>query len=153
MVSDGSLEPMHWQTKMAVAAFAALLLVPLGGWRLLRMPATLRPWLEERGLRPQRMDRRWLTRGPFPDIRPAGVQHSGWLVHILGRDCSGTLVSGWVWLPPRWRWTSPERWRLHLDPDVDPKPGGIGTPLFTTMLAAAGLVVLLVVYAIVQQHR
>lgn len=144
---------MPWETRVAVAAIAAISLVVLVCWRLLRAPPTLGPWLEERGFQLQRMERRWLTRGPFPDIRPAGVQHSGWLMHILVRDRSGELASGWVWLPPRWRWTSPECWRLHLDPGSDSKPGGISTPLFTTMLAAAGVFVLLVIYAIVRQHR
>lgn len=144
---------MPWETRIAVAAFAAVLLVVFVCRRLLRAPPTLGPWLEERGLELQRMERRWLTRGPFPDIRPAGVQHSGWLMHVLVRDRGGKLASGWVWLPPRWRWESPGRWRLHVDPGADSTPRGIGTPLFMAMLAAAGACVLLVVYAIVLQPR
>jgi hypothetical protein len=144
---------MPWQTRVTVAAFVTALLVVLVSRRVLRAPPTLGPWLEERGFRLQRMEPRWLTRGPFPDIRPAGVQHSGWLVYFLARERSGKVVSGWVWLPPRWRWASPEHWRLHLEPGVVSKPGGIGTPLFMSMLATAAAAVLLVVYAIVQQHQ
>jgi len=98
------------------------------------------------------MERRWLTRGPFPDIRPAGVKHSGLLFHIRMRDRSGTPASGWLWLPPGWQWKSPEHGRLQLNSSVDPKPSGIGTPLFALALTAAA-VVLLLVSAIVQQHR
>ena len=144
---------MPWQTKIAVVAFVAAALVVLVSRRLLRTPPMLQPWLAERGFELQRMERRWLTRGPFPDIRPAGVQHSGWLVHFLARERSGKVVSGWVWVPPRWRWASPDRWRLHLNPSAVSKPGGIGTPLFMSMLATAGAAVLLVVCAIVLQHR
>lgn len=144
---------MPWQTEVVVVATVAVLLVVLLSRRLLRAPPTLGPWLEQSGLRLQRMERRWLTRGPFPDIRPAGVQHSGWLMHILVRDRGGKLATGWVWVPPRWRWESPERWRLHMDDGVVPQPGGIGTALFMTLMAVAMVAVLLVIYAIAQQHR
>ena len=137
-----------WLLMFAVAAVAVQVLVIL---RWLRVPPELERWLQQRGLQPQQMERRWLTRGPFPDIRPAGVKLSGWLFHIRVLDPNGMPASGWVWLPPGFS-PSPERWRLHLDPSLDSKPSGIGTPLYAVVLAAAFAAVLLVVTAIMKQH-
>lgn len=136
-----------WLVIFAVAAVAVQVLVMV---RWLRVPPELERWLQQRGLQPQQMERRWLTRGPFPDIRPAGVKLSGWLFHIRVLDQSGMPASGWVWLPPGFS-PSPERWRLQLDPSLDSKPGGIGTPLYVLVLAAAGAAVLLVISAITHQ--
>lgn len=141
-----------WIVIFAIAAVAALSLRVFASTRSLRVRAELERWLRHRGFEPQRMERRWLTRGPFPDIRPAGVNHSGLLFHIRGRDHGGVPASAWVWLPPGWQWTSHEDWRLHLDPSPDAKPRGIGTPLFAVVLTAAAAVVLTIVSAIVGQH-
>ena len=137
----------------ALAAVAALSLRVFASRRSLRVRAELEWWLRQRGFEPQQMERRWLTRGPFPDIRPAGVKFSGLLFHIRGRDRGGLLASGWIWLPPGWQWASTEHWRLHLDPSSDSKPSGIGTPLFALVLMVSAAVVLVIVSAIVQQHR
>jgi hypothetical protein len=142
-----------WLVIFAFAAVAALSLRVFASRRTLRVRAELERWLRQRGFEPQRMERRWLTRGPFPDVRPAGVKHSGLLFHIRGRDHGGAPACGWLWLPPGWQWASTEHWRLHLDQSSDSKPGGIGTPLFALVLVAAAAVVLVIVGVIVQQHR
>jgi hypothetical protein len=141
-----------WLVIIVVAAVAALSARVFASRRSLHVPVDIKRWLEERGFEPQRLERRWLTRGPFPDIRPAGVQHSGLLFHIHARDRSGALASGWLWLPPGWQWTSHEHWRLHLDPGPDQKPRGGGTPIFALILLAAAALVLLVMITIVRQH-
>jgi hypothetical protein len=107
--------------------------------------------VQQRGFQLQRTEHRWFTRGPFPDIRPAGVKQSGWLFHVLVRDSSGALASGWVYMPPAWR-PSPEQWRLQLDSSPDSKPSGVGTPLYALCLTAGPAVMLLVVIAIRQLH-
>jgi hypothetical protein len=141
-----------WLVIFPVAAVAALSLRIFASRRSLRVRTKLERWLRQCGFEPQRMERRWLTRGPFPDIRPAGVEHSGLLFHVRGRDRGGVPASGWVWLPSGWQWTSTERWRLHVDPNPDVKPRGIGTPVVAVALMAAAAVVLAIVSAIVGQH-
>jgi hypothetical protein len=123
-----------WPLIIAVAVVIALSTRVFASCKSLRVPVEIVLWLRQRGFEPQRMERRWLTRGPFADIRPAGVKHSGLLFHIRARNRSGALASGWIWLPPGWQWASPEHWRLHMGPSSDSKPSGIGTPLFALLL-------------------
>lgn len=147
--------PHFWPliVAVAVALVVALSVRVYASRRSLRAPAEIAQWLRQRGIEPERMERRWLTRGPFADIRPAGVEHSGLLFYLSARDHAGAPVTGWIWLPPGWQMMPSERWRLHMSPRGTSPPGGIGTPLFALMLAAAAVVVLVVVGAIVQQHR
>jgi hypothetical protein len=142
-----------WPLIVAIAVVIAVSVRVYASWRSLRAPAEIERWLRQRGLEPQRMERRWLTRGPFADIRPAGVEHSGLLYYLRALERGGAPVTGWIWLPPGWQMMSSERWRLHMNPGGASKPGGVGTPLFALMLLVAAAVVLAVVSAIVQQHR
>lgn len=145
--------PHYWPLIVAVAVVIAVSVRVYASWRSLRAPAEIERWLRQRGLEPERMERRWLTRGPFADIRPAGVEHSGLLFHLRARDHTGAPVTGWIWLPPGWQLMSSERWRLHLSPGDTSRPVGVSTPLFTLMLMAAAGVVLAIVSIIVQQSR
>ena len=138
---------------VAVALVIAVCVRVYASSRSIRAPAEIERWLRQRGLELQRMERRWLTRGPFADIRPAGVEHSGLLFYLRAQDHAGAPVTGWLWLPPGWQLMSPERWRLHMNAGSASPPGGVGTPLFTLMLLAAAAVVLAAISAIVLQNR
>lgn len=143
--------PYSWLLLIAVAAVVALSVRLLALRRSLRVRAELGWWLRQHGVEAQQMERRWLTRGPFPDIRPAGVEHSGLLFHFRGRDRCGAPVSGWVWLPPGWQAASTEQWRLHWDPGPDVNLRGIGSPLFTAAMMAVAAAVLAIVTAVAVQ--
>lgn len=105
-------------------------------------------WLGEQGWQVRHLERRWLTRGPFPDIRPAGMRHSGllYLVAVVGPD--GRSRTGWVAIPPRWHWRRTDRWRLQWETEGASAPRGLSTLTYRLWVLAAMAAVLLVAQAV-----
>lgn len=132
---------------VVVAVLVAL--VRLGAMRGPRgSTARVERWLREQGWQVRHMERRWLTRGPFPDILPAGVKHSGLLYRVEVVDADGQARRGWIALPPGWQWQPTDRWRLQWDAEGAAGRQGLSTTAFLLLLAVAAAAVLLVVLAI-----
>ncbi len=139
-------------TMLALLVVVAVLvaLVRLGAIRGPRgSTARVERWLGEQGWQVRHMERRWLTRGPFPDILPAGVKHSGLLYRVEVVDADGQARTGWIALPPGWQWQPTDRWRLQWDAEGATARRGLSTPAFWLLLLVAAAAVLLVVLAIV----
>jgi hypothetical protein len=87
----------------------------------------IRQLLEREGFTVQRMERRWLTRGPFPDLRRPGTRNfREYLVRVIALDREHRRVAGWVrWQPP-WPWTKHEQWAVQWD--AEPWTAGVDGP-------------------------
>ena len=123
-----------------------------GGWA-----ASIRALLEQQGFRVQRMERRWLTRGPFPDLKPPGTKnHTEWLVRVIADDPAGTRRGGWVRWRKKWPGESGDRWAVQWDEEpwgssVRRGTKGLSTAAFYGLMLAAMAVVVSVIAAIALQ--
>jgi len=88
---------------------------------------------------------RWLTRGPFPDMRPPGVRNSPeCLYYIVADDPSGRQRTGWARWRTRWPGQAADRWKMHWNDDRGAGRRGLSTMQFaTTVLLGAALVMTL----------
>jgi hypothetical protein len=108
----------------------------------------LRRLLERDGFSVRRMERRWLTRGPFPDMRPPGAKHSSeWLIRVVAEDREHQPRSGWVRWRRRWPWETQDRWAVSWDATADPhleapRMQGVSSAVFFSFLFLAIAVVL-----------
>ena len=130
-------------------------------WRIaseIRWPAHIRDVLAREGFTVRHLERRWFTRGPFPDMRLPGTKGSmEWLIRFVaeGRDHQGR--GGWI----RWRrrlpWQTADRWAIHWD--TLPASGvwdgaaaaeskGLSSRVFYTLLLGMGAVIVMVVLTI-----
>jgi hypothetical protein len=76
----------------------------------------VRRLLEQDGFNVQHMERRWFTRGPFPDLRLPGMKfQKAWLVRIAGRDRELRPRSGWPRWKRRWPWERADTWAVRWD--------------------------------------
>lgn len=112
--------------------------------------ARVRRWLAEQGWHVKRMERRWLTRGPFADIHRAGLKHSGLLYRVEVVDPEGRSRTGWIALPPGWQWLPTDRWRLQWHDGGPAPPPGLSTRAFSLLLLVAMAAVWLVVLGILR---
>jgi len=109
-------------------------------------------WLRDQGWHVRRMERRWLTRGPFPDLPPAGVKHSGLLYYLEVAGPDDRRRTGWIALPPGWQWLPTDRWRLQWGEGEPASPSGLSTRSFLLLLLMALAAILLVVVTIARSH-
>jgi hypothetical protein len=76
----------------------------------------IRQLLAQAGFSVRRMERRWLTRGPFPDLTPPGLKHhKEWLVRVVAEDAAHHTRAGWVRWHRRRPWESADAWAVHWD--------------------------------------
>jgi hypothetical protein len=77
--------PLHGSRDLAGAT--------AGDGRFARARVELREMLERQGLRVREMKCRWLTRGPFPDLRRPGLKHGKeYLLRVVALDPGGELL-------------------------------------------------------------
>ena len=125
-----------------------------GGWA-----ARIRALLEQQGFRVQRMERRWLTRGPFPDLKPPGTKnHTEWLVRVFADDPAGTRRAGWVRWRRKWLGEREDRWAVRWDEEpwgssASQRTKGLSTAAFYGLMLAAMVVVFSLVAAIALRAR
>lgn len=120
----------------------------LSTWRLRRLARArdeLALELERQGFRGAHLRLRWLTRGPFPDMRLPGTRHATeHLFRVVARDTAGFIRTGWIRWKGRWPGQAANRWTLRWD-DGRAVARGIPTGAFAGMLAAGMAVVLVLV--------
>ena len=101
-----------------LAAIALFFVVANGfiWYRHLTWASRVRRLLEHEGFHVRRMERRWLTRGPFPDMQPPGLKHhKEWLVRVVGVDREHRPRAGWVRWHRKWPWEAADRWAVRWD--------------------------------------
>jgi hypothetical protein len=137
-------------TLLAAAFFVALAVPFLAVWvpvRAMRGRARLRRVVEAQGYRVRRMELRWLTRGPFATMRPAGLKYSDWLYRVVAEDRETTPRVAWIrWRPGR-PWQPDDHWELQWDDNPDGKPGGIPTAIFGAMMLAGTAAAIFLIYS------
>jgi hypothetical protein len=128
----------------------------------------VRRLLEQEGFSVRQMERRWLTKGPFPDMRPAGMEHhKEWLVRVVAVDREHRPRAGWVRWRRKWPWEAADTWAAHWD--EGPWSGqwgdapaarrrGLSTAVFMALvlppsLAGMGMGVYLLVRGIQEQQQ
>ena len=116
---------------------APLVIVALGLRRLIGDNRRVRPWLQEQGYRPVRVEMRFLTSGPFENIQLPGTSHGDSLYRVLARDAAGAECVVWVCVAR----TGRARWELRLDPAPETTRRGLGAPAFAGFVAVLILVV------------
>lgn len=141
-----------------LAAIGLLLLLAIGFtvFRAVSMEssweARIRGLLEQQGFRVQRMERRWLTRGPFPDLRPPGTKnHTEWLVRVMADDPSGTRRAGWVRWRRNWPGEGSDRWAVQWDEgpwNSSARTKGLSTAAFYGLMLIAMAIVAAVIATI-----
>ncbi len=114
-----------------LAAFAAvpLVLVILGIRGAIRNRKRLPGWLEERGYRPQAIEARYFTKGPFEDISLPGTKHGDQLYRALATDRAGVQHVLWVRMPTSWPGHA-RPWELRRDEAPARTWRGLGTAGF-----------------------
>jgi len=140
-----------------VLAAMALFFVVANGlivYRHLGWASRVRRLLEQEGFHVRQMERRWLTRGPFPDMRPPGSSHhKEWLVRVVADDRELRPRAGWIRWHRKWPWEAADTWAVHWD--EGPWSGqwgdapaarkrGLSTAMFLTLVlppALAGLAI------------
>jgi hypothetical protein len=108
----------------------------------------VRRLLEHEGFIVREMERRWLTRGPFPDLRPPGLKHhKEWLVRVVVEDRAHLPRTGWVRWRRKWPWEAADTWAVRWDEASAHGPAGrrpgLSTVVFMALVlppALAGLV-------------
>lgn len=113
--------------------------------RAVRARARLRGMLEEQGHRIRRMELRWLTRGPFTELPPAGMKGGGWLYRILTEDVERKRRVAWIRYHLRWPWQD-DRWELRWDESGEVKPRGLPTMLFMAPAVAGVAVAIFLIF-------
>src|SRR4030067_1109201 len=101
---------------LAPVLFVALAVPFLAVWaplRAIRGRASLQRSLEQEGYRVRRVELRWFTRGPFTDMRPAGLKHSDWLYRVVAEDREWRPRVVWIRWRPGWPWQPADRWQLR----------------------------------------
>jgi hypothetical protein len=95
---------------MFLLTFAALSIFVVG-WTVygdLTWRSRVRQRLEHDGFRVRHMERRWLTRGPFSDMRLPGAKGgTESLIRVVAENRDGQLRAGWVRFP-RWPGWAPK---------------------------------------------
>lgn len=149
---------------LAYALFGIFVLIVLPGfiyWMIasaIRWPARIRHLLAQDGFTVRHLERRWLTRGPFPDMRRPGTKGAmEWLIRFVAEGRDHQPHGGWI----RWRrrlpWESADRWAIHWD--TLPASGvwdgtaaseskGLSSRVFYAVLVGLGAVVVMVVLTI-----
>jgi hypothetical protein len=131
---------------VAAVAMALVVVVPfLAVWfpyRAMRGRARLRRMLEDQGYLVERMELRWLTRGPFSDMVPAGLKHSNWLYRVRVVDREARPRVAWIRWCQGWPWQSDDRWQLHWAEDQAPHARGVATPVFAAIVVSTMAVIL-----------
>ncbi len=76
----------------------------------------VRGLLEREGFTVRHMERRWFTRGPFPDLKPPGTKfHKEWLVRLVAVDREHRPRAGWLRWHRRRRWEAADKWAVQWD--------------------------------------
>ncbi len=130
-----------WLVFFGALPVLALALVARG---LLVDRRRLRPWLEERGYRLRRAQMRFLTSGPFQDIRLPGTKHGDSLYRVIADDGEGRERVLWVRMPARAPWARSD-WELRIDDAPERTRRGLGMGAFAAfvlglMLLVGGLI-------------
>jgi hypothetical protein len=93
--------------------------------RLFTWAPRVRRLLEQEGLRVRHMERRWLTRGPFPDMRlPGARRHKEWLVRVVVEDREQRPRAGWIRWQKKWPWQAADTWAVRWDDGQSSEPWG-----------------------------
>jgi len=103
----------------------------------------VRRLLEAEGFHVRDMERRWLTRGPFPDMRPPGVKHhKEWLVRVVAEDRERRPRAGWVRWHRKWPWEAADTWAVRWDEGPSSELWGAAPPARKRGLSTAVFVAL-----------
>lgn len=128
-----------------------LVAVSANAWSIrhaVRGRGEIRARLARDGFIVREMELRWLTRGPFPDMRPTGMRNSpDRLYYIVVDSPTGKRQTGWV----RWRfhWPGqPDRWSVHWNDAAEPKRQGLSTVLFYSLVLAAMAIVISLIFRV-----
>ena len=85
-------------------------------YRHLTWASRVRRLLEQEGFTVRQMERRWLTKGPFQDMRQPGTKHhKEWLVRVVAEDREHRPRAGWVRWRRKWPWESADTWAVRWD--------------------------------------
>jgi hypothetical protein len=138
-----------------VLAAMALFFVVANGFilhRHLTWAPRVRRLLEQDGFHVRHLERRWLTRGPFPDMRPPGLKHhKEWLVRVVAEDRELRPRAGWVRWHRKWPWEAADKWAVRWDEEPwsgqpadarSARKPGLSTAVFMALIllpALAGL--------------
>jgi outer membrane lipoprotein-sorting protein len=106
-------------TAMAIGMMTILLLL---AWQLVEGATTELMWqsrvrnsLERLGFRVRHMERRWFTKGPFPDLRIGRSLNKEWLIRISADDAQNRPREGWVRWQGRHLWQKADTWAVRWD--------------------------------------
>jgi hypothetical protein len=141
----------------AVLTAIAILVIVMSAFTLnlhLSWASRVRRLLEHEGFTVRRMERRWLTRGPFPDLRPPGVnRHTEWLIRVDAVDREHRPRAGWVRWRKKWPWDAADTWTVRWDDAASPRTPGLSTGVFMALvfppsLAGLGISVYLIAQGI-----
>jgi hypothetical protein len=103
---------------VVLAAMAIFFVVANGFilYRHLTWASRVRRRLEHEGFQVRHLERRWLTRGPFPDLRSPGLQHhKEWLVRAVAVDREHRPRAGWIRWRRKWPWEAADTWAVRWD--------------------------------------
>jgi len=85
-------------------------------YRHLTWASRVRRLLEQEGFTVRQMERRWLTKGPFSDLRRPGTRHhKEWLVRVAAVDREHRPRAGWVRWRRKWPWEAADTWAVQWD--------------------------------------
>jgi hypothetical protein len=135
-----------------LAAFA-LVIVVLWGWTIYRVidgRRELRAALARDGFKVQELELRWLTRGPFSDMRLPGSQNASgqYLYRVTAEDRGGRRHTGWIrWRMP-WPWQPADPWTLKWDDEPWRKSKGLSSVQFYAIVLVPPAIVLGIAAAI-----
>jgi hypothetical protein len=111
----------------------------------------IRRLLDQEGFRVRHLERRWLTRGPFPDLKRAGTKgHTEWLVRVVAEDREHRPRAGWVRWRRKWPWEAVDTWAVHWDEApwnaaASARASGLSTRVFFTLLLIATAVMMVII--------
>jgi hypothetical protein len=123
-----------------VLAGTPVALLAAGLWGRVRDRRRLGTWLEARGYRPRVIEARYLTPGPFENIRAPGTKHGDTLYRVLATDVAGAEQVLWVRIPTRLLGQA-TGWELRRDEAPERTPAGLRTPGFVALVVALLVVV------------
>ena len=119
-----------------VLAGAPVMLLVAGLWGRVRDRRSLGTWLEARGYRPRVVEARYLTSGPFENIRTPGAKHGDTLYRVLATDTAGVAQVLWVRIPTTLLRGRSMQWELRRDDAPERTRQGLRTPGFAVLLVA-----------------
>lgn len=125
---------------LVFGALIAIASVAAHAWSLRRLTlgrSEIRAALTRDGYTVHEIELRWLTRGPFPDMRTTGTRNSRErLYYVVADDAAGRRRTGWVRFRPRWPGQAADRWSVHWNDASSAKRSGLSTAQFWLLLLA-----------------